>query len=78
MVFPAGSCTALVGSSGSGKSTFGSLIERFYDPTCGTIFIDGVDIRNLDPRYNTYKKKMATRTNWLYKSRANVICYDYL
>jgi len=40
--------TALVGSSGSGKSTVVSLIQRFYDVDAGTIKLDGVDITHLD------------------------------
>ena len=40
--------TALVGSSGSGKSTVVSLIQRFYDTEAGTITLDGIDITNLD------------------------------
>ncbi|OHT13465.1 ABC transporter family protein [Tritrichomonas foetus] len=43
--------TALVGHSGSGKSTCAQLIERFYDVTEGRISIDGKDIRDLDPRW---------------------------
>ncbi len=43
-----GKTVALVGSSGSGKSTILDLIERFYDPQSGTIRIDGTDIRTLD------------------------------
>eukprot|EP01099_Mayorella_cantabrigiensis_P008098 TRINITY_DN7455_c0_g1_i1.p1 TRINITY_DN7455_c0_g1~~TRINITY_DN7455_c0_g1_i1.p1 ORF type:complete len:461 (+),score=75.23 TRINITY_DN7455_c0_g1_i1:79-1461(+) len=43
-----GTTVALVGSSGSGKSTIVSLIERFYDPISGSITIDGVDIRSLE------------------------------
>jgi ATP-binding cassette, subfamily B, bacterial len=42
-----GEMIGLVGQSGSGKSTLINLICRFYDPTEGTIRIDGVDIRNL-------------------------------
>ncbi|CAF2151324.1 unnamed protein product, partial [Rotaria magnacalcarata] len=39
---------ALVGVSGSGKSTVIQLLERFYDVTNGTLFIDGIDIRQLN------------------------------
>ncbi len=41
-----GDTIALVGNSGGGKSTLVSLLPRFYDPTCGSIKIDGVDIRD--------------------------------
>lgn len=44
---PAGSTVALVGQSGSGKSTMADLIPRFYDVNGGEISIDGVDIRHL-------------------------------
>ncbi|XP_052197564.1 ABC transporter B family member 15-like [Diospyros lotus] len=42
----AGKSTALVGQSGSGKSTIISLIERFYDPLRGTVKVDGRDIKS--------------------------------
>ena len=42
-----GTTVALVGSSGSGKSTVVGLIERFYDPLEGRVMVDGVDIRTL-------------------------------
>ncbi|MFT4123537.1 MAG: ABC transporter ATP-binding protein [Microbacteriaceae bacterium] len=45
---PRGKRTALVGPSGAGKSTILALIERFYDPSAGTIRFDGRDIRELD------------------------------
>jgi ATP-binding cassette, subfamily B, bacterial len=44
---PAGSTLALVGETGSGKTTLASLIARLYDPTSGSISIDGIDIRDL-------------------------------
>lgn len=42
-----GEVTALVGYSGAGKSTIGTLIPRFYDPSEGSIKIDGVNIKNI-------------------------------
>jgi ATP-binding cassette subfamily B (MDR/TAP) protein 1 len=44
----AGKSLALVGASGSGKSSVISLLERFYDPTSGRILIDGKDIRKMN------------------------------
>ncbi|XP_062217408.1 putative multidrug resistance protein [Phragmites australis] len=44
---PAGRTVALVGGSGSGKSTVIALLERFYDPSAGEVVLDGVDIRRL-------------------------------
>ncbi|EGO64203.1 putative ABC transporter, partial [Acetonema longum DSM 6540] len=42
-----GQTTAIIGGTGSGKSTVASLIPRFYDIQSGSILIDGIDIRNL-------------------------------
>jgi len=43
-----GQTTAIVGSTGSGKSTLINLIPRFYDVTGGTVQVDGVDVRAMD------------------------------
>ena len=45
---PAGKTVALVGASGSGKSTAAKLIPRFYDVTDGSVLMGGVDVRNID------------------------------
>ena len=44
---PAGQTVALVGPTGSGKSTLISLLPRLYDPPRGTVFVDGIDVRDL-------------------------------
>jgi len=46
-VLPAGTTTAIVGPTGSGKSTLLDLLPRLYDPPPGTVFIDGVDVREI-------------------------------
>ncbi|WP_113716246.1 ABC transporter ATP-binding protein [Arthrobacter dokdonensis] len=45
----AGSATAVVGPTGSGKSTLGSLVPRLHDTTGGRVTIDGVDVRDIAP-----------------------------
>ena len=47
LIIPKGKSVALVGQSGSGKSTIANLITRFYDVNKGEILIDGIDIRDL-------------------------------
>jgi ATP-binding cassette subfamily B protein len=58
LVVRAGETVAIVGATGSGKSTLVSLIPRFYDVTSGRILIDGQDIR--DVALKSLRKKIAT------------------
>lgn len=45
----AGQTTAIIGSTGSGKTTIVGLVTRLFDATHGTVLVDGVDVRDLDP-----------------------------
>jgi ATP-binding cassette subfamily B protein len=47
LVVPAGTTTAIVGETGSGKTTLGYLVARLYDPAQGRVTIDGVDVRDV-------------------------------
>jgi len=49
LTIPGGRTVAIVGHTGSGKSTLVSLIPRLLDPTAGSVTLDGVDLRALDP-----------------------------
>ncbi|KAI9676610.1 MAG: GTPase-activating protein [Trizodia sp. TS-e1964] len=51
LLVPAGKTTALVGASGSGKSTIIGLVERFYNPVGGSVLFDGHDIQTLNLRW---------------------------
>jgi ATP-binding cassette subfamily B multidrug efflux pump len=44
-----GQTTAVIGSTGSGKSTLVNLVPRLFDATTGAVLVDGVDVRELDP-----------------------------
>ncbi|OVA16637.1 ABC transporter [Macleaya cordata] len=51
LCIPSGTTSALVGQSGSGKSTVISLIERFYDPQAGEVLIDGINLKEFQLRW---------------------------
>jgi ATP-binding cassette subfamily B (MDR/TAP) protein 1 len=51
MTFPRGQSVALVGASGSGKSTVVGLVERLYDPLEGRVMLDGRDVRELNVKW---------------------------
>jgi len=61
-----GMLVGIVGRSGSGKSTIGKLIQRLYLPTEGTILIDGVDIKQIDPLFLRSKIGVVLQENFLF------------
>lgn len=63
---PAGQTVALVGSTGAGKSTLAKLVSRFYDPTDGTVRLDGVDLRELHPKDLRRAIVMVTQEAYLF------------
>ena len=63
---PAGQTIALVGTTGAGKSTLAKLISRFYDPSKGSVTLDGVDLRNLHPKDLRRAIVMVTQEAYLF------------
>jgi ATP-binding cassette, subfamily B, bacterial len=63
---PAGQTIALVGSTGAGKSTLAKLVSRFYDPSEGTVSLDGVDLRRLHPKDLRRAIVMVTQEAYLF------------
>ncbi len=53
-----GETIAIVGPTGSGKSTLVNLLARFYDPTYGTIYLDGINLKNIDVK--TVRQNIAS------------------
>jgi ATP-binding cassette subfamily B protein len=63
---PAGQTLALVGTTGAGKSTLAKLVSRFYDPTVGSVSLDGVDLRSLHPKDLRRAIVMVTQEAYLF------------
>jgi ATP-binding cassette subfamily C protein LapB len=63
---PAGQKVALVGKMGSGKSTLSRLVAGIYRPTQGSILIDGVDVRQIDPADIRKNIGMMLQDSWLF------------
>jgi ABC-type multidrug transport system fused ATPase/permease subunit len=63
---PAGQTIALVGTTGAGKTTIAKLIARFYDPTAGSVTLDGVDLRDLSQSELRRHVVMVTQENFMF------------
>ncbi|MEU1281492.1 ABC transporter ATP-binding protein [Streptomyces sp. NPDC005805] len=70
LAVPAGTSLAVVGSTGSGKSTLGALVPRLYDVTGGRVTLDGVDVRDLD--FDTLARAVGVVSQETYLFHASV------
>ncbi|MBW4627515.1 MAG: ATP-binding cassette domain-containing protein [Brasilonema octagenarum HA4186-MV1] len=71
-----GRMTALVGASGAGKTTLADLIPRFYDPTRGHVFIDGVDLRDIEIKSLRRKIAVVSQDTFIFNTSVlNNIAY---
>ncbi|MGW0534826.1 ABC transporter ATP-binding protein [Streptomyces sp. NPDC003032] len=70
IVIPAGGSLAVVGSTGSGKSTLSHLVPRLYDVTGGRVTLDGVDVRDLD--FDTLARAVGVVSQETYLFHASV------
>jgi ABC-type multidrug transport system fused ATPase/permease subunit len=66
LTIPAGQTVALVGATGAGKTTIAKLIARFYDPTAGSVRLDGVDLRELVEDDLRHAIVMVTQDGFLF------------
>jgi ATP-binding cassette subfamily B protein len=71
---PAGSTVALVGPSGAGKTTVTNLLPRFWDPSSGSIRLDGIDLRDLTLDALRSRIALVAQDTWLFNDtlEANV------
>ena len=68
LYIPGGTTAALVGQSGSGKSTVISLIERFYDPQVGEVLIDGINLKEFQLKWIRWKISLVSQEPLLFGS----------
>jgi ATP-binding cassette subfamily B protein len=71
---PAGEMVALVGHTGSGKTTLANLVARFYDPTAGRVTVDGRDLRDVTLRSLRSQMAIVLQETFLFGTtiRANI------
>ncbi len=65
---PAGATVAIVGHTGSGKSTLVSLIPRLLDPTHGSVYLDGHDLHDLDPEWLRHQIGFVPQETFLFSA----------
>jgi ATP-binding cassette, subfamily B, bacterial len=66
LMIPAGQTAAMVGATGSGKTTIARLLARFYDPDEGRVLLDGVDLRQLPDASLRHEIVLITQENFLF------------
>jgi subfamily B ATP-binding cassette protein HlyB/CyaB len=66
MNIPAGTCVGIVGRSGSGKSTLAKLIQKLYLPETGRIFIDGIELNQVEPAWLRRQIGVVLQENFLF------------
>src|SRR5262249_16862858 len=66
---PAGHTVAIVGRTGAGKSTLLSLLPRLFDPPPGTVFLDGVDIREVELGWLRSRLAIVPQETFLFSAR---------
>jgi ATP-binding cassette, subfamily B, bacterial len=66
LTVPGGQTLALVGTTGAGKTTIAKLIARFYDPTSGSVTLDGVDLRDISQIELRRHVVMVTQENFMF------------
>ena len=64
-----GMTTAIIGPTGSGKSTLVQMIPRFFDPTSGTVMFRGADVRDMDVSELRSRVAYAVRGPWSWPTR---------
>lgn len=72
---PKGSTVALVGQSGSGKSTIANLVTRFYDVNDGSIQIDGTEIKKITKKSLRNLMGLVTQDSILLMIRCATMCF---
>jgi len=74
VVLPAGASVAVVGETGSGKTTFVKLLARLADPTAGRVLVGGVDLRDASPEDRRRAVRMVPQDGFLFDTtiRANI------